>query len=348
MSDSKSPSAPGEVLATRLLEMLDQKGFARFFKGKRDPRMMLEYAQSLRRVALIAAQTEREAEQIRSGERSLEEVDVTVQFRQLGSAKTLSNDPNIAGLDPGAIDFFARVQFAETVRVEANTAVAIAHAVERLEEDPSPPPEKDIDDDWFHRWRSAAGETSKENLQQLWGQLLAGEFKAPGTFSLRTMEFLRNITSEEAVVVKRILNLAIDGEFIWKPDFSGDLSKFGITFDDSLAAQEMGVITVADGFGLSRNYTGGPDGIKAALRSHELAIKYDNSTPGVEKSFAVLGINRLGRELLKLGTFEANRPYLVAFGKSLIEANTNVRLGRCVDRDGRTYLDGAELLVADS
>ncbi|MCY4287944.1 MAG: DUF2806 domain-containing protein [Aestuariivita sp.] len=64
-----------------------------------------------------------------------------------------------------------------------------------LQDDPEEPPEKHVDDDWLIRWRMAAGQVSLEELQDLWGQVLAGEIKSPGTFLLRTWEFLKQMST---------------------------------------------------------------------------------------------------------------------------------------------------------
>ena len=45
---------------------------------------------------------------------------------------------------------------------------------------------------------------SSEELQTLWGRVLAGEIKSPGTFSLRTLEFLKNTSHEEALKIAKL------------------------------------------------------------------------------------------------------------------------------------------------
>ena len=61
-----------------------------------------------------------------------------------------------------------------------------------------------VDSDWITRFFNIAQDISNEQMQELWGRVLAGEVKQPGTFSLRTLEALRNITSEEAQLFEKI------------------------------------------------------------------------------------------------------------------------------------------------
>lgn len=55
-----------------------------------------------------------------------------------------------------------------------------------------------IDFDWLMRFFDAVGNISNEELQKLWGKVLAGEVKNSGNFSLRTLDIVRNMTQKEA------------------------------------------------------------------------------------------------------------------------------------------------------
>jgi Protein of unknown function (DUF2806) len=52
--------------------------------------------------------------------------------------------------------------------------------------------------DWINRFFEIAENISTEDLQYLWGKILAGEIQKPGSFSLRTLETLRNMSRQEA------------------------------------------------------------------------------------------------------------------------------------------------------
>lgn len=55
-----------------------------------------------------------------------------------------------------------------------------------------------VEEDWMLRFFNCVEDISNEKMQELWACLLAGEIKKPGTFSLRTLERLRNLTQSEA------------------------------------------------------------------------------------------------------------------------------------------------------
>ena len=65
--------------------------------------------------------------------------------------------------------------------------------------------DKDVDEhvpdpDWTARFFGYVQDVSSKDMQTLWARLLSGEVQQPGTTSLRTMDTLRNLTHEEAVL----------------------------------------------------------------------------------------------------------------------------------------------------
>lgn len=52
--------------------------------------------------------------------------------------------------------------------------------------------------DWLMRFFDAVGNISNEELQQLWGKVLANEILRPKACSLRTLDMIRNMSTEEA------------------------------------------------------------------------------------------------------------------------------------------------------
>jgi len=82
---------------------------------------------------------------------------------------------------------------------------------------------EEFDFDWFLRFFEAAGNINNRDMQILWARILAGEVYSRGTFSLRTIETLRNMTQYEAkmfhAVVPLILTDGNDIMFIYRGDY---------------------------------------------------------------------------------------------------------------------------------
>lgn len=55
-----------------------------------------------------------------------------------------------------------------------------------------------VDSDWVSEFFDSVANVSNEKMQILWGKLLAGEIKQPGSFSLRTLSTLKNMSQKDA------------------------------------------------------------------------------------------------------------------------------------------------------
>ena len=51
-----------------------------------------------------------------------------------------------------------------------------------------------VDETWANRFFSAAADVSQEQMQAVWGKILAAEVASPGSYSLRALETLRNMS----------------------------------------------------------------------------------------------------------------------------------------------------------
>ncbi len=57
---------------------------------------------------------------------------------------------------------------------------------------------KPVERDWTNRFFQAAQDISDLQMQTIWGKVLAGETTKPGGFSARSLEVLRNLSTDEA------------------------------------------------------------------------------------------------------------------------------------------------------
>jgi hypothetical protein len=99
------------------------------------------------------------------------------------------------------VDYQARKEQSNIESVTSTAALELASDESVASELP--------DDDWVTRFFKYAQDISSEQMQDLWGRILAGEIRRPGTFSLRTLDFVRNMTRQDAELLERIGKLAI-------------------------------------------------------------------------------------------------------------------------------------------
>ena len=104
--------------------------------------------------------------------------------------------------------------------------------------------EKSYNFDWFVRFYEAVGNISDEQMQSIWAKILAGEINKPNTYSLRTVEILKNLSQQEAELFGKICSHCICmGQQLFLPHYDSYLEKCHITFGEVLYLSELGLIS---------------------------------------------------------------------------------------------------------
>ena len=88
-----------------------------------------------------------------------------------------------------------------------------------------------VDNDWMTRFLGIAEDVSDNEMQELWARVLAGEVKHPHSYSLRTLEVLRNISKEEAGLIAKVSAFVFEMNYLCNEDFALNLQD-KITLDD--------------------------------------------------------------------------------------------------------------------
>ncbi len=329
---------PGETLLGRMWETVTEKGIGGLFKPwqlKREGRAAID----VRRHELLAmAQAEKEAEAIKLG---LKEYGTDGRIRALASDATDPPEP-IQPLLVERHDYnpfeslkleVSERMFAESVRCEANVSNALLSAAFELETDSSPPPIEKPNDDWLYRWRDAASEVSAEEIQDLWGRLLVGEIKAPGTYSLRTLDFLRNISKDEAGVIASLAPFVIaDRLFRASTEL---LEEAGIGFEQLMQLQDLSILNAVES--LNVNVTLGSiakDSFNSVLVSRGRALVLTHVAPGKTLDLGIYAISRIGLEILSLVSSKPHEGNLRLIGLMIKEQGFDVELVDCLDISG--------------
>ena len=318
----RAMKAPGEKLVLRLWETVTVKGIGGLLSPWQTSRTARARINVQREERLTLAQTERDIEAIRSGRQHF-----TADYGLVEGAA-----PNTAA--PGGQDaaFRALAATAKTnllldqMQTAINVCKALLTAEAELENDTQTPPSRTVDDDWITRWRETASQVSSEKLQTLWGQVLAGEIKSPGSFSLRTLEFLKNLSQEEAQRIEKLAPFVINNSFV----FNGDqelLESEGISFALLVELQDLGIITEARQ-GMRTTVSASPD--KRVLLSHNRMLIVAPAAEEAEFGLTAYRLTPLGSQVLRLGSFTAHEAYLRRVGEQIKHQGFKVAVARYV------------------
>lgn len=202
---------PGEKLLIKMWESLADKGVGSLLEPWKEKRLAEVRLEIRRNEMLKIAQAEKEVEAIKSGNSKL----VLTPSQYLLSAPESTFDDkgrieptlNLAELASSV----ASNDFSDAIRKETNIAKAILNAEDILKDDQQEPSEELIEDDWLYSWRDYAGKVSSSELQDLWGRILAGEVKQPGSYSMRTLEFLKGLSKSEAILISKVARFVVIG-----------------------------------------------------------------------------------------------------------------------------------------
>ena len=198
----------------------------------------------------------------------------------------------------------------QEIHKQKNLEAVIGAAVKALPEEAE---DKPVDNDWVTRFFNLAGEISNEKMQGVWGKVLAGETAAPGQYSLRTLDVLKNLSQKEAEAFQRACHLAFSEKTISKGMEARILTsspgrvfpEYGLSYDDVLFLKSAGLLHDSDQ--LSVVYDGPNKNI--ILNNNGIVIRA--SHPGETKfTFYQFLFTRAGTELLSLIEAHPNFEYL--------------------------------------
>lgn len=321
---------PGEKLIIKLWETIADKGIGSLLKPWQIRREGRAHLDVKREEMLALAQAEADAAAIRSGQKLLLISGEIVNQPVLEAPTAIHGNADKFHLAlPRAIEIADQNTKAEAIRQEVSIAKAVIYAEEELQKDSSEPPQDSPQDDWLLRWRECAAGVSSDELQQIWGKVLAGEVKSPGRFSLRTLEFLRNLSQAEAQAIERISPFVISDVLYRGDDVM--LKAEGVSFSDLLAMQELGLLAGVDGLGLEITWHSDANtSFRKALTCHGALILA--TAPDASKiiKLNVCAVTAIGRQILSLGSFSPNAKMVESVATAIKALGFDVQIGNYI------------------
>ena len=177
--------------------------------------------------------------------------------------------------------------------------------------------------DWFIRYYEASGNISDEEMQLLWAKILAGEIEKPSSYSLRTLDVLRNMSKEEAECFVKICNTAIkieSGKYAIPADHDY-ISKNSINYSDILMLEEIGLINSGSGIHINDDLESNTEYMLYMYGS--LIVKAIASEKS-KLSLRVYPFTNVGNELATLIDRESNEENFLNLCKKLQDSNPGV------------------------
>ena len=157
--------------------------------------------------------------------------------------------------------------------------------------------DKKPSEDWINRFFDYAEDIGTEEMQSLWSKVLAGEIKKPNSYSLRTLEFLRNTSLEEAKAFEKIASFIIIGEHDHLPKLNDKFyEEKEIIYQNFLDCKEYGFLQQVDMLAITYF-------INESIEYYEIdnnILQLKCNGANQKYNYPVYGVTKVGKEILSL------------------------------------------------
>lgn len=206
------------------------------------------------------------------------------------------------------------------------------------------------DFDWFVRFYEAVGNVSDEAMQELWAKLLAGELAEPSSFSLKTIDVLRNLSKKDAELFSLICSHSVmtrGQNFL--PNYDTYLENHNIYYTDIMKLNEQGLIfndgTIGFSMSISQNRN-------VLFWNNDLVMTIESSdVKNIEIHIKTYPFTKAGQELAVLVSKSVSEENFIELAKEIANKNQECILGvyKIVSLDEKSILhDGKNLLESIS
>ena len=202
--------------------------------------------------------------------------------------------------------------------------------------------------DWFIRFFEAAGNISNEEMKTLWASVLAGEVHQGGSFSLRTLDTLYNMTPHEAELFADISRIILDDSFLFSSmeGVGQDINERYHFDNDALRLlEECGLINglkMQSQLELSQGESGG------FTCGNNLLLFSCASDEGIVVEYTCYNLTMVGRQLYSVVSSCQDETYLRELGKAIQGKNAFLKVSMHPmtgeDGDCITYDSNIDLL----
>jgi len=211
----------------------------------------------------------------------------------------------------------------ERQSIDQVTSIA-ANQLENLNKGNESGSEEEISQDWINNFENEASQKSSSDMQELFGNILAGEITKPGSFSIRAVKILGQMDTRVAKLFQTLCSTAISlqaaGHFfdarvasLGGSAAANSLAKYGLNFDNLNTLQEYGLVisdlnswmdyrpAIAQNGAVSIGFT-------HAGQLYGLVPKQERPSSAEFKVHGVM-LTKAGRELMKIVPIMPNEAY---------------------------------------
>jgi hypothetical protein len=197
--------------------------------------------------------------------------------------------------------FLVQIETAKAYRQYSNLGNTLSKAKPLI----TAPVNKVADDnDVFWGFLEHSKEITNEEMQMLIAKIIAGEYNAPGTYSMSTLQTIKMLGKREVQLFEKICGLLVDGERLPKELFSGeenvrDLMKkiVEVDFGDFQTLQSLGLF-LPNGMTLTLTFKEKKN-LRIQYFDKELVFIPENDNYAKIRLPGFYGLSDVGRQIVK-------------------------------------------------
>ena len=241
-----------------------------------------------------------------------------------------SNTQALASPAETRIEYIEAKRQRNVEQITSNAALALS-GIETVNSDlPS--------EDWISRFFREAEDVTSEQMQILWGKVLAGEVINPGSFSLRTLDVLRSLSAQEAKLVERLAKYVIRGAglaFIPASRLNCLHASRELLHGELVVLSELGLLQFdpLDVRLLSDSL------LSTTLVNGEWLANLERERDGTDVRLSIMKITQVGSDLVSLVSTEGSKIHLIESITTLLNDTTTARIAKGhLGPDGLNYV----------
>ncbi|WP_428058199.1 DUF2806 domain-containing protein [Candidatus Avelusimicrobium faecicola] len=176
---------------------------------------------------------------------------------------------------------------------------------------------------WLSNFFEAAGNVEEEDLQKIWGKLLAGEIKQPNSYSLRTLNTLKNMTSNEARIFQSLSSFVVMGEEKGFLPHDNELhTKYDIEYENILLLDDCGLINSQGETNCVFSFK--PNNVEQLYNNNFVAKLHKKNCVDTDVQLDVYPLTSAGRELFNIVSKDSNLNFFKDIIKKIEQGNKNI------------------------
>lgn len=170
-----------------------------------------------------------------------------------------------------------------------------------------------VSQDWMFKFITSAQDVSEETIQTLWAKILANEILKPNSFSLRTLNVLKNMSKNDALLFEKICSCIINNDFV--PNELLILKKYGITYKDIVSLDEYGLVNSSGTAVTNFNITT----TNKMLFKNDLWVCAANNPSKI--SLLCFPLTNVAKEIKSIINIDINEKFLLEYAQKISDDN---------------------------